>query len=81
MTTDKVTDKKKAGQLIRKHRKGNNFSIEQLAEKCDVSDRSISDIERGVRVPRADLLLSICRALNIDSGQLSELYPRTETNE
>lgn len=73
-----MTENEKAGRFIRKYRKSKKLSIEKLAEYCDLSDRCISDIERGTRVPKADTLLDICRVLHIDTGELIELYPRSK---
>ena len=69
-----MTENQKAGRFIRKQRQKKNFSIEKLAEYCDLSDRSISDIERGTREPKAGTLLAICRALDIDTGDIGEFY-------
>ncbi len=69
-----MTKDKKPGQFIRERRLEKNMSIEQLAEESDLSDRSISDIERGRRIPMANSLLAICRALDINAGDIAELY-------
>ena len=78
-----MTENEKAGRFIRKCRKKKRLSIEKLAECSDLSDRSISDIERGTRIPKADTLFAICRALDIDAGDIGEFYAkvREEDNE
>ena len=81
MKAKDLKEMEKAGDFIRKYRKENNYSIEELAEKCDLSDRCISDIERGTRIPKANTLLNICRVLKINIGELFALYPRIDEDE
>ena len=61
------------GALVRKHRKNKHYSLERLAELCNVSDRSIGNIERGVSNPKLSTVLKLCRACGIDSGLLTYL--------
>lgn len=73
------TNNKGLGKFIRKRRLEKRMSIEKLAEYSDLSDRSISDIERGTRTPKADTLLAICHALDIKTGDIGEFYNPTKT--
>ncbi len=65
------------GQLVREHREKKKLTIEQLAELCNVSDRCISNIERDISLPKADTLVMICRALEIDIGELEAITLET----
>ncbi|MBQ4630198.1 MAG: helix-turn-helix transcriptional regulator [Clostridia bacterium] len=76
-----MTETQKGGQLIRRYRQERKYSLEKLAEYCELSDRSLSDIERGISIPKASTLLDICRVLHIDAGDLAELYQRIDTDE
>ena len=60
------------GKIIRKRRKELGLTIEQLAEKADVSDGLISLIERGkLKDIKISNLIKITDALNI---KLSNLF-------
>ena len=61
------------GVLIRKYREDNRYSMEKLAELCDISDRCIGNIERGVSNPKLDTVVKLCKACGIDIGLLSFL--------
>ncbi len=63
----------KFSALIRKHRKNKHYSLETLAELCNVSDRSIGNIERGVSNPRLNTVVKLCRKCGIYIGLLSYL--------
>lgn len=67
-----MSNKETLGSLIRTQRKNNKFTIEKLAELCDVSSRCIGNIELDKSIPKADTFLMICRELNIN--QLSYFY-------
>ncbi len=61
---------KEFGQKICKYRKKMNLSQEEFAEKCDLSLRHISTIERGKTNPKLETVLKICSACEIDTGEL-----------
>jgi predicted ATPase/DNA-binding XRE family transcriptional regulator len=50
---------------------------EGLAERAGLSVRGISDLERGLRRPRADTLTRIARALHVDGSELAGQGLRT----
>ncbi|MEV4352745.1 helix-turn-helix transcriptional regulator, partial [Actinoplanes sp. NPDC049596] len=55
------------GALLRRLRIAADLTLEQLAEASGVSDRGISDMERGVsRSPRARTLEAIADGLGLD---------------
>jgi transcriptional regulator with XRE-family HTH domain len=61
------------GEFIREQRNLGQLSLRKLAEQAGVSNPYLSQIERGLRKPSAEILRQIARALQISS---SELYVR-----
>ncbi len=53
------------GSQIRKQRKLKKYTLEQLAEKLEVSTTFIGQIERGKGVPSLETLVKIANALEI----------------
>ena len=47
------------GEQIRKHRKQKKYTLEQLAEKLDVSTTFIGQIERAKGIPSLETLVKI----------------------
>ena len=62
------------GQLIRSRREEKGYSQEKLAELCDLSDKAISKIELDISKPKAHNLCAICKALEMDIGELEAVY-------
>jgi len=58
------------GEFIRTQRKLAQLSLRQLAERTDVSNPYLSQIERGLRKPSAEILQAIARALRISAETL-----------
>ena len=58
------------GSFIREQRQTLNLSLRKLSELADVSNPYLSQIERGLRHPSADILQQIGRALEISSETL-----------
>jgi transcriptional regulator with XRE-family HTH domain len=58
------------GGFIRQQRERANLSLRRLAEKAEISNPYLSQIERGVRRPSADILKSLSRALEISANSL-----------
>ena len=55
---------------IKKLRKDNNMTQEDLAEKLNVSRQTISKWETNVVIPDADNIVSICKLFNITTDEL-----------
>ncbi len=55
---------------IKKIRKDNNLSQEQLAEKLGVSRQSVSKWESGLSYPEMDKVLQICQLFNLNINEL-----------
>lgn len=58
------------GQFIREQRAAAQLSLRKLSEMADVSNPYLSQIERGLRRPSAEILQQIARALEISSETL-----------
>lgn len=58
------------GAFIREQRRQTRLSLRKLAELADVSNPYLSQIERGLRKPSADILQQIARALSISAESL-----------
>ena len=63
-------DLEKIGKFITKKRQENNFTQESLAEKLDISNRSISKWERGICLPDANSMAKLCKLFNISYNEL-----------
>jgi transcriptional regulator with XRE-family HTH domain len=61
------------GEFIREQRSVGQLSLRKLSEQAGVSNPYLSQIERGLRHPSAEILRQIARALEISS---EELYVR-----
>ncbi len=61
------------GAFIRHQRERAEMSIRKLAELADVSNPYLSQIERGLRKPSADILQQVANALRIS---VETLYVR-----
>ncbi|HUO46211.1 MAG TPA: helix-turn-helix transcriptional regulator [Acidimicrobiia bacterium] len=63
----KVSD---LGEFIKGHRERANLSLRRLAERAGISNPYLSQIERGVRKPSAEILKRLSRALSISAETL-----------
>jgi transcriptional regulator with XRE-family HTH domain len=58
------------GEFIREQRRIGHLSLRKLSEMAGVSNPYLSQIERGLRRPSADVLQQIARALRISAETL-----------
>lgn len=58
------------GSFIRSQRESAQVSMRQLAERAGVSNPYLSQIERGLRKPSADVLNQIAKALRVSAQVL-----------
>ena len=58
------------GKFIREQRRGAQLSLRKLAKLAGVSNPYLSQIERGLRRPSADILQGIAKALRISAETL-----------
>ncbi|MCW2541869.1 MAG: transcriptional regulator, family [Frankiales bacterium] len=57
------------GELIREHREQAQVSLRQLSKLAGVSNPYLSQIERGLRKPSAEILQQIAKGLRISAEQ------------
>lgn len=72
-STAPLADLLDVGAFIRSQRERAEMSIRKLAELADVSNPYLSQIERGLRKPSADILQQVANALRIS---VETLYVR-----
>lgn len=70
--------KKALSIKIKALRKINNLTQEELAEKCNVSWRTISNLERGTVLPSLQLICKLSKQFNISIDEL--LSSKVEKN-
>src|SRR4051812_49969411 len=58
------------GEYIRDQRRSSQISLRQLARMAGVSNPYLSQIERGLRKPSAEILQQIAKALRISAEAL-----------
>ena len=63
----------KFGLFLRNCREDKKLSREKLAEICDISDRCISNIERGVSDPKITTAAKLFVALEVDTDLLKDI--------
>jgi transcriptional regulator with XRE-family HTH domain len=63
-------DTAKLGEYIREQRTSAQISLRQLAKSADVSNPYLSQVERGLRKPSAEILARIAAGLRISAETL-----------
>jgi len=58
------------GEYLREQRRSAQMTLRQLSELADVSNPYLSQIERGLRRPSAEVLQQIAKALRISAESL-----------
>lgn len=58
------------GEFIRQQRQRADLSLRRLADMAGISNPYLSQIERGIRKPSAEILKSLSRALEISANSL-----------
>ena len=58
------------GEFIREQRRSARLSLRKLSEQAGISNPYLSQIERGLRKPSAEILQSIAKALRISAETL-----------
>lgn len=66
----KPMDLQKNGAFIAKSRKEKNITQKQLGEQLGVSDKTVSKWERGNSFPDVELLLPLCKELDLTVNEL-----------
>lgn len=63
-------DATKLGEYIREQRSAAQISLRQLAKAADISNPYLSQVERGLRKPSAEILARIATGLRISAETL-----------
>lgn len=63
-------DRLSLGDFIASHRRAAEMSLRQLAERAGISNPYVSQIERGLRKPSAEVLNQIATALSVSAESL-----------
>lgn len=58
------------GEFIREQRERSKMSLRRLADKAGISNPYLSQIERGLRKPSAEILKALARGLSIQAESL-----------
>lgn len=58
------------GQRIREQRKAKGWTMEQLAEKVELSPNYVGDLERGVKIPSLETFIRIVEVLDVSADVL-----------
>ena len=58
------------GQRIREQRKEKGWTIEQFAERVDLSTNYVGDLERGVKIPKLETFIRIVEVLDVSADVL-----------
>jgi len=58
------------GEFLKDQRRGAQLTLRQLADQTGVSNPYLSQIERGLRRPSAEVLQQLAKALRISAEQL-----------
>jgi transcriptional regulator with XRE-family HTH domain len=70
-STARVTERAQGlGDFLRDQRRGARLTLRQLADQAGVSNPYLSQIERGLRKPSADVLQQLAKALRISAETL-----------
>lgn len=58
------------GTLVRRYRKEKKLTLKVVAEMASISEGFLSQVENDVNSPSVDTLVRICKALEVDAGDL-----------
>ena len=61
------------GNRIRKYRENRGLNQKELAQLIGVSNSRVSNWEQGINRPDADILVDICKALNVSPSELLDV--------
>ncbi|WP_052462390.1 helix-turn-helix domain-containing protein [Nigerium massiliense] len=69
-TEDEAAQRATLGEFIASQRRAAEMSLRQLAERAGISNPYVSQIERGLRKPSAEVLQSLATALSVSAETL-----------
>lgn len=65
-------ERQSLGDFIASQRRAAEMSLRQLAERAGISNPYVSQIERGLRRPSAEVLAQLAQALKVSAESLYE---------
>lgn len=65
-----ILDKLAFGKQVKAARQKNKLTAEQLAEKLDIGDKSVWQIESGKRATSLNVLIKLCNTLHVSPQSL-----------
>ncbi len=69
-SVEPTTELPDIGEFIKEQRERANLSLRRLADRAGISNPYLSQIERGIRRPSAEILKRLSRALEISAESL-----------
>jgi len=67
------------GTLLRRYRKEKKLTLKAVAEKASISEGFLSQVENDVNSPSVDTLMRICKAIDVNAGDLISQASKQET--
>lgn len=67
---DPAQVKRMIGERVRAFRKARGLSVKALASAADVTPGFVSQVENAITMPSLTTLLRLCRALDVDAGDV-----------
>jgi transcriptional regulator with XRE-family HTH domain len=58
------------GAVLRKNRKERGFTLKTVAEKAEISEGFLSQVENDVSSPSVETLIRICNSIGINAGDI-----------
>jgi len=58
------------GERLRSYRVAKKLTRKEFAEQCDISERYLADIERGIKVPKLETFIRIANAAGVSADYL-----------
>ena len=66
------------GARIRKFREDRGYSQIELAQLIGVSNSRVSNWEQGINRPDADILVDLCKTLNVSPSELLDVHVKDD---
>lgn len=72
------------GKIIHNKRKEMHLTLQNVAERCDVSTNFISMVERGIKTPNDEVVIKIAKTLKLNEHELflalDKIHPLIHNN-
>lgn len=78
---EKIIDKVLMGKRLRSSRIAQKLTMAEFSERCGISERYYSDIERGAKTPKMETFVKIVNVANVTPQYLLQDSLTIETKE